>query len=112
MDKREISIFEIEEFPIGKKLKVLAKLYQVKLSEYLKYIGLEKHFSVLMLLYNLEEGCNQKLLASKLYIDPTSMVGVIDELVDKGFVERVKNPNDRRECLVLLTDKAKSMFRK
>ncbi len=107
VNKKDISIFEIEEFPIGKKLKVLAKFYQANLSEYLKYIGLEKHFSVLMLLHNIDEGCNQKLLANKLYIDPTSMVGVIDELVDKGFIERVKNPDDRRECLVHLTNKAK-----
>ncbi len=107
MDRKEGSIFEIEGFPMSKKFNVLAKFYQAKLSEYLRYVGIEKHFSVLMLLDNMKEGCNQKHLANKLYLDETSMVGIIDELVDKKFVERVKNPSDRRECLVLLTGKGK-----
>ena len=42
-------------------------------------------------------------LATALSIDRTAMVYLLDELEERGLVERVRNPNDRRSFLIHLT---------
>jgi DNA-binding MarR family transcriptional regulator len=51
-------------------------------------------------------------LATALSIDRTAMVYLLDELEGKKFVERVRNPDDRRSFLVHLTPKGEKRQRK
>ncbi|MEH7609478.1 MarR family winged helix-turn-helix transcriptional regulator, partial [Priestia megaterium] len=45
-----------------------------------------------------------------LQIDRTTMVSHIDHLETLGFVERTKNPNDRRSYSLLITEKGKEVL--
>ena len=47
---------------------------------------------------------SQQDLSRALSIDPTTMVGLVDELEQGGFVQRTRNPRDRRRYDLTLTD--------
>jgi MarR family transcriptional regulator, lower aerobic nicotinate degradation pathway regulator len=50
------------------------------------------------------EPMTQKSLADALQIDRTTMVALLDDLEDKGYVARQRHPRDRRAFLVQPTD--------
>ncbi|WP_088105855.1 MarR family winged helix-turn-helix transcriptional regulator [Halalkalibacter urbisdiaboli] len=52
----------------------------------------------------------QKLIAEKLHIDRTTMVSHVDHLEKLQFVERTKNPNDRRAYSLLITEEGNSVL--
>jgi len=85
----------------------MGKLYLNILSERLKHLGIEKQFSVLVLLDKRGDKCCQQFISDTLHIDKTMMVGVIDDLRKKGFITRTQNPADKREYWIRLTPKAK-----
>ena len=86
---------------------MLGKLYLSVLSQQLEHLGLEKHFSVLVLLNEKGDQCCQRFIADTLHIDKAMMVGVLDDLSKKGFIKRTQNPSDRREYYIQLTPKGK-----
>jgi DNA-binding MarR family transcriptional regulator len=47
---------------------------------------------------------SQQDLSRALSIDPTTMVALVDELEQGGFVQRTRNPRDRRRYDLTLTD--------
>ncbi|HEY0175275.1 MAG TPA: MarR family transcriptional regulator [Pedobacter sp.] len=49
---------------------------------------------------------SQKALAEMLDKDKSAIVSIIDVLSEKGYVNRVVNPDDRREHLISVTEKA------
>jgi DNA-binding MarR family transcriptional regulator len=53
---------------------------------------------------------SQKDISDNLQIDRTTMVGHIDHLESLGFVERAKNPTDRRSYSLLITDKGNEVL--
>lgn len=53
-------------------------------------------------------GISQKELASKIYVDGSTLVPVIDKMENGGLVERKPDPNDRRNNLIFLTKKSES----
>jgi DNA-binding MarR family transcriptional regulator len=50
----------------------------------------------------------QKALADALGIDRTTMVALLDDLEDKGYVARQRHPRDRRAYLVHPTDSGRA----
>lgn len=50
----------------------------------------------------------QKALADALGIDRTTMVSLLDDLEDKGYVTRQRHPRDRRAFLVHPTDSGRA----
>lgn len=62
-----------------------------------------RELSVLLLLDGGEPGSQQQA-AERLGVDRTTMVGLLDGLEGKGFVERRPDPSDRRRNVVVLTD--------
>ncbi|MGP8215659.1 MAG: MarR family winged helix-turn-helix transcriptional regulator [Bacteroidia bacterium] len=105
--KTEISIFDIEGFSLGRKFNLLSKLYLAQLADELRHIGIEKQFSVLVLLDKMGNKCCQKVIGEMLHIDKALMVGIMNDLVEKGFIKRIQNPDDRREYWIQLTVKGK-----
>jgi DNA-binding MarR family transcriptional regulator len=107
MGKEKVSIFEIEGLSYGRKFGLLGRLYLSELAKELKHLGLEKHFSVLILIDKMGDQCCQKFIADTLHIDKAMMVGVLDDLGKKKFIKRIQNPSDRREYWIQLTPKGK-----
>ncbi len=48
-------------------------------------------------------------LASALGVTPSNITGIIDRLVEQGFVSRQENPEDRRQLILSLTDKGQNI---
>ncbi|WP_346235472.1 MarR family transcriptional regulator [Lysinibacillus telephonicus] len=53
---------------------------------------------------------SQKDISENLQIDRTTMVSHIDHLESLGFVERTRNPNDRRSYSLLITPKGNNVL--
>ena len=103
MSKKEKDICEI--LPLGKLCAMITKPYFGALTLKMEHLGIEKHFSVLILL-DQKSPCTQQHISDSLQIDKVSMVKVIDGFAKKGLVKRVQNPKDRREHFIELTPKA------
>jgi DNA-binding MarR family transcriptional regulator len=54
---------------------------------------------------------SQQEVARRMGVDRTTMVALIDELENKGFVERRQDPDDRRKNVVVLTDLGRTTLR-
>jgi DNA-binding MarR family transcriptional regulator len=55
------------------------------------------------------EPMTQKTLADALKIDRTTMVALLDDLQEKGYVERRRHPRDRRAFLVQPTESGRAV---
>lgn len=54
---------------------------------------------------------NQKEIAKLLVTDENTLVDRIDDLTKKGFIQRVRNEEDRRQNLIVLTSKTSDTVR-
>lgn len=66
-------------------------------------------FMVLEVLYSLGEQPIQ-VIGNKVLLASSSITYVIDQLEEKGIVERVQNKEDRRVTLVSLTEKGRQLM--
>lgn len=67
-----------------------------------------EQFMLIDLLWNLGE-MTQQQLADQLQKDKNSVTQLVDALERKGFVERRRNPADRRSNTLVLTEKAEHL---
>ena len=93
--------------PISRKLIRLGKLYQSVLAKHTAYLDVNQYHYILSLICYYDGQLSQKALAEMLGKDKSAMVNIINLLTKKGFVFRENNPNDRREQLLKVTEKAK-----
>jgi DNA-binding MarR family transcriptional regulator len=54
---------------------------------------------------------SQQEVARRMAVDRTTMVALIDDLEDKGLVQRQQDPDDRRKNVVGLTDAGRTTLR-
>jgi DNA-binding MarR family transcriptional regulator len=59
-----------------------------------------------------EPGRSQQALSGKLGLLPSRVVAYVDELEDRGYVERCRNPTDRRLHALYLTASGKKVMSK
>ena len=97
----------IATFPFGRNFALLAKNYFGVLSKLLADSEVERYYSILILLDKSKELCTQQFICEQLQIDKVSMVRMIDHLIKKGLVNRVRNEQDRREYFIVPTAKSK-----
>ncbi|MFD2147740.1 MarR family winged helix-turn-helix transcriptional regulator [Mucilaginibacter antarcticus] len=93
--------------PVSRKLIVLGKAYLDVLSSHMEHLDMDKYYYALTVIYHHDGGLTQNALAGILGKDKSVIVKIIDTLAGKGFVNRQKNPADRRQHLLVVTDKAK-----
>jgi DNA-binding MarR family transcriptional regulator len=53
---------------------------------------------------------SQQRLSRRLRMDPATMVDVIDGLEQSGYIERRRNPDDRREYALITTARGRGLF--
>jgi len=104
--KKEQSIFDNKEFPFGRHLNAVTKLYVGALRKHFEYLDIERHYSILIAIEKSPNLCTQQYIADYLQKDKTTMVGIVDDLSKRGYIKRVNNPLDRRQHLLELTPKA------
>jgi DNA-binding MarR family transcriptional regulator len=56
--------------------------------------------------------CNQQALAKRLGVLPSRMVILIDEMTEKGLVERKRSTKDRRHSELVLTKRGRRILEK
>ncbi|MBD8006698.1 MarR family winged helix-turn-helix transcriptional regulator [Bacillus norwichensis] len=89
--------------------KVLQKM-EIKFAEGLSPFEINARQYGVLLFIEGNPHCSQKDISEKLQIDRTTMVSHIDHLEGLGYVERTKNPNDRRSYNLLITAKGKDVL--
>jgi DNA-binding MarR family transcriptional regulator len=86
----------------------LARLFGERLAP----LGLEpRQFGMLSRLAA-NEGKSQQAIGDLMGLNPTRMVFLVDELERLGFVERQRNPADRRSYALYLTDQGREILRR
>jgi DNA-binding MarR family transcriptional regulator len=80
---------------------------QKQFAERLESLGLTTRMWGVLNVLDAEGAMTQHALGKCVGIDPSSMVSTIDELEEKGLVERRRHPSDRRAHALHLTTKGR-----
>lgn len=89
---------------LGKNFSILRKRYLGVMSSKLEGTPVEKYFVPLYVISLKSGKINQQQLVDELLSDKASMVRILDCLSNEGLIERIVNPNDRREHLLKVTE--------
>ncbi len=80
--------------------------------ERLAPLGVEPRHVGMLARLAANEGRAQQVIGELIGLNPTQMVFLVDELESRGFVERRRNPADRRSYGLYLTPAGKDMLGK
>ncbi|PKQ66873.1 MarR family winged helix-turn-helix transcriptional regulator [Raineya orbicola] len=90
---------------IGLYFHLLDKSYHKLLSYDLDFTGLERYFFILWAIAKAENPLSQQNLADLLKVDKATIVRIIDDLEDKGYIKRFLNEKDKRAYTLALGKK-------
>jgi DNA-binding MarR family transcriptional regulator len=101
-------VFVIED-SLGYLMNYVAKLFARAHATCLEQQGATiGQWAVLLFLWA-KDGLTQTELSRHVAIDDATMVRTIDRMERDGLVRRVRNPHDRRQLNIFLTDKGRSL---
>jgi len=100
----------MHNLPLGKAMAVITKNYYGALSKRIEHLGIDRHFTTLLLIDSAKEKCTQQYLSDTLNCNKVIMVKMLDYLVDKKMITRKTNTEDRRERIIELTNKSKKII--
>lgn len=83
-----------------------------RFAAHLQELGLMPAHAGLLRIIAASPGINQRALARRLQIVPARLVGLIDQMEQQAFVERRRNPDDRRNSALYLTEGGFAMIRR
>jgi MarR family transcriptional regulator, transcriptional regulator for hemolysin len=92
--------------PLGKFLAIIGRKFLNALHVRLKDLEIERNFYALLIIEAGKGRITQQDLAELLDSDKVSVVRIIDYLSNNGYVQRVKDPADKRKYGLNLTAKA------
>jgi DNA-binding MarR family transcriptional regulator len=75
-----------------------------RFAERLEPLGLKPPHSGILFVIEQSDGLSQQALGEKLGVFPSRLVTILDELEQRGLVERRDNPTDRRSYALYLTE--------
>jgi len=95
------------DIPLGRAIGIASRRWRLRLDERLKHLDLtQARWHVLLELEKAESMLSQKDLASRIGIEPSSLVRQLDDLEKRGLVRRHVMEADRRVNAVQLTEAA------
>ncbi len=95
------------EQPVGRIFSMLGKGYLHLLRAKLRHLDIDRNYYALVLISAHDGEITQQELALLLGQDKVSIVRVVDYLSEKGYIKRIKKPDDLRKHRIMLTEKAK-----
>jgi len=98
------------DIPLGKRLGHIAKKYVGIMYKSLNHLDIGTNFIVLILINKTNNTLTQQELADSCGMDKTNMLRAIDQLEEKGLVERQQKPEDRRAYVIALTQQGKKII--
>ena len=98
--------------PVIKQLAIAYQEFEGYSSAHIRGLGLlPVQFDVIATVAN-QSPITYKQLGEKTLISKSSLTGVVERMVQKGFITTLENPNDARSNLLKLTDKGQKIFEK
>jgi len=88
--------------------KAQQSVHQLFKAELVPYGVTPGQYAVLKCLWD-QNGQTAKQLAERLYLDSSSVTGILDRMEAKNLIEKRADPKDRRALQVLLTDKGREL---
>lgn len=82
------------------------------IEEILGGLGLNSRQFLLLTFLAEDDVLSQLELSKRLGLDPTIVVGLLDDLQDRGLLERHRDPADRRRHVLELTSKGRTLQKK
>ncbi|MEZ0113148.1 DNA-binding MarR family transcriptional regulator [Catenulispora sp. EB89] len=92
---------------LGYLLKHAQQSFSLSGARALESLGISGRQLAVLVVLDAAEPLSQLDAAKELGVDRTTMVALVDELEDKGLVERHRSPDDRRKNIVELTAQGK-----
>lgn len=102
---------DLDGWPTGRLLSSAARLVEHAWNAHLSAWGLS-HAGLAALHVLLGGPLTQRELASRVQVEDQTMSRTLERLERSGFVERHRDPGDRRRLLVSLTDAGRESFRR
>ena len=98
--------------PVIKQLAIAYQEFEGYSSAHIRGLGLlPVQFDVIATVAN-QSPMTYKQLGEKTLISKSSLTGVVERMVQKGFITTLENPNDARSHLLKLSDKGQKIFEK
>lgn len=99
-----------KKVPLGRMFSVILETIRAYINRELKEDHVDSsEFSILMYIYMYGEGLSQEELTNLLVIDRAAISRAIKKLVDKGYIERIVNPQDKRAFMIFLTESGRQL---
>ena len=83
-----------------------------RFAERIEGLGVAPRHAGILRIIATTPACNQRLLAKRLGVLPSRMVILLDELTEKGLLERKRSTKDRRHSQLVLTKRGQRMLEK
>jgi|SRR5882762_5574019 DNA-binding MarR family transcriptional regulator len=83
-----------------------------RFAERIEGLGVAPRHAGILRIIATTPACNQRLLAKRLGVLPSRMVILLDELTEKGLLERKRSTRDRRHSQLVLTKRGQRMLEK
>lgn len=100
-----------QKYPLAHYFAILSKAYVGGLFKKLEKSAVDRYYMIVQVLEEKDQQFTQQSLGNFLNVDKVTMVRIVDHLTDKGIIERVSNPVDRREKFIHLTDKGRKSLK-